>query len=337
MAVLKCCECSRYFHRNNKKRVCIFCGDSNVQEIDYKESNNKEALMYYKKGEEYLRNKKYNNALEQFYMALRFDCECSEAYWMGYLAMNELNQDDELLYSGKIDKNSSEIRNALKYADEITNLVYKEILRIDSFYEGKLKENNKKEIDIQIRNIVRNSNCDTFFEAVNDISKKIKEEQVQLNRSMHKQVNLEWKVKQKYANIEFAQLKLCKNLIDIYSDKGYEKVASEAADIITLSAIEKYQESVNVAEVENLCKNNEENKELQQEIINQTKIRASIKSYQEHMQQLKMLLQVKFKEVENVEKNVCTNLAYDKKQLYACVDKNSSIMENYMLLKKEAE
>lgn len=337
MAILKCCECNRYFHKNRERKGCIFCGSIKIQYIDYVESSNNEALMHYKNGEMCLEHREYDKAVEQFYMALRYDEKCSEAYWMGYLALNKVLEDIDLLYSGNINRTSSCVRNALKYADEITRLVYEEILEVDNFYEKKLKVINERMIDAQIVAIVKNSEYDTLVKNINDLCEKIKAEKVLLIKSYHKQINYEWKIRQKYANIEYSQMKLCKKIIDKYMDRGYEVVATKDEDIITLSAIEKYQDYINVNQIENDCKTCKENIVVQQEIQNRKKIEETIKTYKEELQKVKMLLKIKFKEVEKVENSLWTSLLFQKKQLYVGIDNKLSILDNYLLIDKKAK
>lgn len=332
MEIVKCCKCNKYAHKVSKGGACIFCASSEVDNIYIIESNNKEALRYYRKGYEYLVNNKYDAAIENFRMALRFDMECSEAYWMGYLALNEVSGDDELIYSGKFDKDSSQVRNAVKYGDENTCKIYKEIMEIDNLLKTQLKKNNETINREKICDIVANSNCNKIIDEIRAEYKKIKECQFSLIKSQHKQINFEWEIRQKYANVEYAQLKLCEKLIGKFMCKGYVELAKDDDDILSLSAIEKYQNSINVNDIENKCKACSEREEVRSEMATQLGIIEIIKEHNIRLKKLKDILNGYFNEVRVVEKNDFNSVLFDEEKLYAGIDKSLPLLETYSML-----
>lgn len=331
MKIFKCRECNKYFHKSMHHSKCIYCGCDDVESMQNVESSNKEALRHYKKGCKYLTENRYTIAKEEFFFATRFDLEYSEAYWMGYLAEIGVCSDDELIYSGKLNDNSSEIMNAIKYANFITKEVYQEVIRVNSLLTKELIQLNEVKCEQKIHAELDKNNCKEVLQNIQKDYTEIGKYKHLIMESKHKLLNLKWEIQQKYANMEYTQLMFCNDVIERYIQKGYASVAKSTEGIIAISAVQKYQDLISIKEVEEKCKSCSEYRDVLKEITVQRDLNNKIKEHYDALKKHKETLLGYIRNMELIEKLSRERDSYE--ELYRGVDIRQPLMVNYNKIK----
>lgn len=331
MKIFRCRECGKYFHKSMHHSKCIYCGSMDAEMLQDIESSNKEAVRHYKKGCQYLCINEYDLAREEFFLSTRFDLEYSEAYWMAYLAKVGVESDDELIYSGKLNSNSTELINAVKYANNITKEIYGEIIRVNDLWKMELIQLSNIKYKQSIRACTEKNNLKNIIERINKDYSEIKKCKHMLIESKHKLMNLKWSIQQKYANTEYIQLKFCNDVIEKFMRYGYVNMAKSTEGIISVSAVKKYQDLIDIKEVDEKCKLCNEYRDVLNEITFQRDLKNKIKEHHNMLKKHKDVLIDYVHEIEKIEQSDYERKCYE--DMYKDIDKTKPLFVNYDIIK----
>ena len=122
MIIVKCEKCGKMLHQTDK---CFVCGNtSGFVQMESLITIHENVSDEYKRLEELVKNRKFEEGLELSKEVLEWMPFCSEIFWLRLLAKNHCATDEELIHKGTAYEDSADYFNAVLFADETQKMVY---------------------------------------------------------------------------------------------------------------------------------------------------------------------------------------------------------------------
>lgn len=122
MIITKCDKCGELMHKAEK---CFSCGNTlNFTEISSALAVHENVKDEYKKLEDLVKNGRFEEALTISKLVLEWMPQCSDVFWLRFLAKNGCVSDEALICKGVSCEDSAEYYNAVMFANESEKKVY---------------------------------------------------------------------------------------------------------------------------------------------------------------------------------------------------------------------